>query len=233
MSKASQRRQRQPAQTAQPPAPAGSPTQTATATVQTQSQPSQPRPKIRTIRTRRQQPRWLWAAIGLGVLASCVAIVWFANRGVPASIEGVTSFDGLERTHVPGKVSYPQVPPVGGPHSEVWQTCGIYGEPIASENGVHSLEHGAVWITYRPTLPSDGVAQLRGLLSDKPLTLLSPFKDLPSPVVASAWGLQLQVDSASDPRLAQFIAKYAGGPQNPEPGARCTGGIGNPLSYLR
>jgi hypothetical protein len=33
---------------------------------------------------------------------------------------------------------------------------------------------------------------------------------------------------ANDPRIAQFIQKYAQGPQTPEPGAPCSGGTGTP-----
>lgn len=41
----------------------------------------------------------------------------------------------------------------------------------------------------------------------------------------SAWGKQLTVKSAADARVAQFFTKYVQGPQTPEPGAACSGGI--------
>ena len=59
-------------------------------------------------------------------------------------------------------------------------------------------------------------------------TLVSPYPDLDSAVVASAWGVQLRLDSAFDPRLTEFIDWYAHGPQTLEPGAPCTNGIGDP-----
>ena len=43
-------------------------------------------------------------------------------------------------------------------------------------------------------------------------------------VVASAWGVQLQLEGANDPDLERFIRSYRVGPQTPEPGAACTGG---------
>jgi Protein of unknown function (DUF3105) len=125
-------------------------------------------------------------------------------------------------------VDYAQTPPVGGEHNPVWQNCGFYDEPVANENAVHSLEHGAVWITYSPDLPQDQVDVLRDLAHSQTYVLVSPYPDLPSNVVASAWGKQLSLQSADDPDLERFVRAYRQGPQTPEPGAVCTGGIGQP-----
>jgi hypothetical protein len=146
-----------------------------------------------------------------------------------AIIPGVVTYAHLARTHVQGTVNYSPIPPVGGPHSEMWLNCGIYDAPVPNENAVHSLEHGAAWITYQPNLPANGVAQLRELVSGQSYVILSPYPGIPSPVVASAWGVQLRVGSASDPRLSEFIDKYQQGPQTPEPGAPCSGGTGTPV----
>jgi hypothetical protein len=99
---------------------------------------------------------------------------------------------------------------------------------VRDENAVHSLEHGAVWITYRPDLPQNQVDQLRDLAQNQTYVLVSPRADLPSPVVASAWGKQLRLQSADDPDLERFIGAFRQGPQTPEQGAACTGGIGQP-----
>jgi hypothetical protein len=146
-------------------------------------------------------------------------------EGPPA---GVRTFEVTGRDHVATPVQYPQTPPVGGNHNSVWQNCGFYGGPIASENAVHSLEHGAVWITFSPDLPSDQVSELRDLAGNRTYVLVSQFDGLPSPVVASAWGVQLQLDSVDDLRLEHFVDYYRQGPQTPEPGATCGGGTGNP-----
>jgi len=141
-----------------------------------------------------------------------------------APIRGVQEYPNLSRNHVVGPVAYPQTPPVGGDHAAIWMTCGVYTAPVKTEEAVHSLEHGAVWVTYRPDLPADQVSVLAGVVSKYPYGLLSPFVGLDSPVVASAWGLQLKLTSVSDPRLQEFVAKYQNGPQTPEPGASCSGG---------
>ncbi len=48
-------------------------------------------------------------------------------------------------------------------------------------------------------------------------------------VVLTAWGIQLEVESVDDDRIAGFIDLYQRGSQTPEPGAPCTGGIGEPV----
>jgi hypothetical protein len=141
---------------------------------------------------------------------------------------GVKSYSNLSRKHTKEPVHYAQSPPVGGPHDpRFWQNCGFYSKPVKNENGVHSMEHGAVWITYRPDLPKDQVEKIKNL-TQKSYVLASPYPGLLSPVVASAWGKQLKLDSANDPRLEQFVSAFRQGPQTPEPGAPCTGGVGSP-----
>jgi predicted small secreted protein len=142
---------------------------------------------------------------------------------------GVTkSYSNLSRDHTKQPVDYPQSPPVGGPHNPTWQNCGFYSKPVRNEYAVHSMEHGAVWITYSPDLPKDQVETLRDIAQSNSYVLVSPYSDLPSQVVASAWGKQLYLNSADDPRLEQFVSAYQQGPQNPEPGAPCNGGVGSP-----
>ena len=145
-----------------------------------------------------------------------------------SDIEGVETFTELGNQHVQTAVQYEQNPPVGGDHSPQWQNCGVYTEPVQDVNAVHSLEHGAVWLAYDPSLPADQVALLEERAASNNYVLVSPREDLPSPVVAGAWGLQLQVEDAADERLGVFIRKYVRGPQTPEPGAACTGGVGTP-----
>ena len=161
--------------------------------------------------------------LALALLAGCTKD---SGKPKPPTIDGVQVFEGLSHDHVPGQVTYPQVPPVGGPHSAAWLNCGVYDEPVPNVNAVHSMEHGAVWITYRPTLPEDERNTLKRLQGLKPAyVLVSPYEGLPSPAVASTWGYQLEVDRVDDPRLAEFVKEYAGGDQGGEGGAPCSGGL--------
>ena len=142
----------------------------------------------------------------------------------PSEPAGTATFADLEQTHIDTPVDYEQTPPVGGPHSAVWQTCQFYDVEIPKERGVHSLEHGAVWITFDPGLAAADIAVLAQFAEDGDEVLVSPFSGLPAPIVASAWGKQLQVDEITDPRLAEFVSYFDDGPQTPELNTPCAGG---------
>ncbi len=170
------------------------------------------------------------AAITAGVIWAVAAAPPSASPSASgASIAGLKTYTDLSRDHADGTLTYEQTPPVGGAHAPVWQNCGWYGKEVASENAVHSLEHGAVWVTYGSDLDAAGRDTLRRELAGKDYVLASPFTGLPGPVVASAWGRQVVLDDVSDPRLAEFVGAFAGGASTaPEPGGECTGGVGSP-----
>lgn len=171
------------------------------------------------------------AALGAIALGACSGPSHPASSGLPA---GTQVFPEKVHTHTTGSVHYNRNPPAGGPHSPVWLNCGIYAAPVPNTNAVHSMEHGAVWITYRPTLPSSQVTLLRQLVPTlydgaQRYVILSPYPGLPAPIVVSTWGAQLRVPNVSDPGLVAFIRHFEGGSQGGEPGGPCTGGVGTPI----
>lgn len=186
----------------------------------------------------RRRSRLMWWIVGgtagAAVIALIVASIVFAPKsvtyeagGTGATIEGVETFTN-ETTHVEGTVDYPQNPPAGGPHNQYWLNCGIYTEPQQNENAVHSLEHGAVWVTYDPTrIAGDELETLKSHVP-KTYAILSPYEGLPSPIVLSAWNAQLQLDSASDERIPTFFEEYWRNQNAPEPNATCSGAIDGP-----
>jgi hypothetical protein len=132
--------------------------------------------------------------------------------------------------HRTGNLDYDQSPPAGGPHNPTLQNCGFYDEPVRDEHAVHSLEHGAVWITYQPDLAQKEIGKIQDLAQNNSLVLASPYPDQDSPVVATAWGKQLTLEGTEDPDLERFIRKFSEGPQTPDigRGAGCSGGVGQP-----
>lgn len=150
----------------------------------------------------------------------------YSAGGDGTAIEGVETFENSS-AHVQTAVTYPQTPPAGGEHNPTWLNCGVYTEPVPNEYAVHALEHGALWITYDAAISDADLTTLRDLLPST-YVVLSPFDDLPSPIVLSGWNTQLAVDSVDDERIAQFIEEYWQSNSVPEPGAPCTGGVDAP-----
>lgn len=175
------------------------------------------------------------AAISLALIAAtAVPLIGQARRTAEIEAAAEAPIDGVERIepeaadHVTGPVEYQPSPPSGGDHAPGWQNCGVYTEPVNPENAVHSLEHGAVWITYSPDVQGEQLEALTNRVEGKEYALVSPHEGLQSPIMLSAWGVQLAVEDVDDPRIDIFLAKYLQGPQTPEPGAACTGSVGSP-----
>lgn len=112
--------------------------------------------------------------------------------------------------------TYRESPPVGGDHAEYWARCKFFEEPVVNVLTVHSLEHGAVWLAYRPDLSTEDLAVLRGFVDGEREILASPYPGLTKPLVAVAWARQLPLDSVRDPRLVQFIEAFHDAAHSPQ-----------------
>ncbi|MFF7734993.1 DUF3105 domain-containing protein [Streptomyces sp. NPDC007984] len=142
--------------------------------------------------------------------------------------DGVKTWEGkLSRNHVDKAVKYASEPPVGGDHNQVWMNCDgdVYTEQLNNTNAVHSLEHGAVWVTYNADAKKADVDALAAKVKKTPYTLMSPMDDQKDPIMLSAWGHQRTVTGAKDPNVDKFFEKFVQGEQTPEPGAACTNGL--------
>ncbi|WP_432835748.1 DUF3105 domain-containing protein [Dactylosporangium sp. CA-092794] len=222
-------------------APARKTTTTATAAGKRPATAS--RPAAKKIAPVKVKQGMSWGPIALfttvGVLA--LAIIGFAGYQVwqngltwhqrADQIDGIKDYFKIDkpmteqREHVWGPQKYPLSPPVAGNHNANWQRClgDVYPQAIANEHALHSLEHGAVWITYNPSLPADQVEKLAKRVRGNDYMLMSPYPGLDKPISLQAWGFQLKVDNADDKRIDQFIKALR---QNAslEPGTPCSNG---------
>lgn len=142
--------------------------------------------------------------------------------------DGVRAWEGeLGRDHVTKAVDYPATPPVGGDHNPVWMNCNgdVYPDEIRNTNAVHSLEHGAVWVTYNAGADKADVDALAAKVKKTPYTFMSPVDGQKEPLLLTAWGHQRTVTGADDPAVDAFLEKFVQGEQTPEPGAACTNGL--------
>jgi hypothetical protein len=95
------------------------------------------------------------------------------------------------RTHVPDntKVVYKTTPPTSGNHNPIPAPDGYYPQKPGVRHTVHTLEHGRIYIHYKPTLAKRRIDQLGGVFNDDPFhMIMSPDPDMPYQVAVTAWG---------------------------------------------
>ncbi len=151
-----------------------------------------------------------------------------SNRDPSLAIDGVVTIDYPAGQHVTEtqRVAYDQSPPFGGPHDSIWATCTgtVYEQAVRTENMVHSLEHGAVWIAYNPDLVDDAARDtLAAKVDGRTYMMMSPYPGLDTPISLQSWGHQLKVDNADDKRIDHFIESLRLNQYTyPEVGASCS-----------
>ncbi len=122
--------------------------------------------------------------------------------------DGVKTYQ-VERGHTTQPVEYNVQPPVGGVHSPRVAPCVIVETLISSEEAVHSLEHGAVWITSRDGWKAGDKTAIVSAQKTYPAILgsLVPFQT--SRYVLSAWGKQLPLDKLDPRKLELFLREFS------------------------
>ncbi len=141
--------------------------------------------------------------------------------------KGIEVYPATTNHTVKGHIHYERRPPTNGDHDPLWQNCGFYEEPIEDRHAVHSLDHGVVWITYRPDLPERQIEFLRPYGNEN-YVIVSPYPDQDRPVTATSWRVQLELNGADDPRLRRFVNQFRLSEIAPLSGNRCTLGVGSP-----
>lgn len=117
-----------------------------------------------------------------------------------------------------------QEPPTSGDHgsSVPWQQ---YNQEIPDSNVIHNMEHGGVYVSYRPDLPADQIAQLKALFF-KPYSselfapnkvILAPRAANDAPIILSSWKRSEKFSNYDELKFINYYKKNVG--KSPEPTA--------------
>jgi hypothetical protein len=148
--------------------------------------------------------------------------------------------EGNQHAPVCSPLTYGTNPPSSGDHYGVWADYQTYGVPFPRGFWVHSLEHGAIVMTYNCTDGcADDVAYAQALIDSLPAdcgsgarrVILTPDPELDVRFAASAWGFTLRADCFDRDAFASFIAEhYDHGPESTcAAGVDPTGGCSEPI----
>ena len=111
--------------------------------------------------------------------------------------------------HIPAKAPTPEYnsnPPTSGPHSSSVRG-GFYSAGVKDIFGVHNLEHGYIWITYK-NVDAETVKTLKTLsqsYSGSVVVSLRSAND--APLVLTSWGRIMKMDALDEKTIIDFIQK--------------------------
>lgn len=154
-------------------------------------------------------------AVG-GLLAGVVTLFLRFSAGQPPSgIDHSVSYPIQGRDHIaPGapRPDYNSDPPTSGAHYPQPASRGVHNEELSDEQLLHNLEHGEVWIAYRPNLPDEVVDELKRVTRRNAKVVLTPRARNSTDITLAAWG-RLDIfnvgQGALDIRRTEdFIARY-------------------------
>ncbi len=133
----------------------------------------------------------------------------------PLAGEAITSQGA---NHVPEgtKEEYSTNPPTSGPHYANSQPAGIYDKPVPDGNLIHSMEHGAVILWFKPSgntnnQPAEGdeldVERLKQIFSSVSVSkkIMVPRDSLDVPIALTSWGRLLKLQTIDEGQIKNFM----------------------------
>jgi len=142
----------------------------------------------------------------------------------PDLSQGIT-YEGANHITQGESVSYQSNPPTSGSHWSGPLRAGIYDTEKPDEAIMHSLEHGRVWVSYKPSIPEETKQALEELLRGDSLVILTPRSENDTDIALSAWTRLDTFDLAEDGtldenRIFDFTRRYRNKGPESVPGSR-------------
>ncbi|MCA9368786.1 DUF3105 domain-containing protein [Candidatus Nomurabacteria bacterium] len=193
--------------------------------------------KLKALRHERERKAELlkkirnWSLIGVLLIAGVFGFIQLTKKS-PEQIEferqvEAISLDGkVEEFEIEGRdhisastpVDYQTNPPTSGGHLAEAKGWGVYDNEIDDKAGVHNLEHGGIWITYKD-ISADEIKALEEIgKQNSQSTVVSPRSSNDTKVVVASWGKMMRLDYADKALIQKYINTYKN--QSPEKLAR-------------
>ena len=174
---------------------------------------------------RRRERRERLIRLGMFALLGALLVWFFFFRGqTPDAIAGhpIEKFSFRGAGEHTGPFEYESRPPVSGAHDPSAAPCGVHSAQIPDAAQVHTLEHGAVGIQYRPNLDPEEIERIEAIVGDYDTHVFSaPYAGMETPIAVTAWGHLMELDSVDEEAIREFIEAFRRGGRAPEANQEC------------
>lgn len=148
------------------------------------------------------------AIIVVGIFATTIAL----KKPEPPR-PGVAQTD-YKGGHVTSKKYGGVEPPTSGDHATT-VTWGVHTEEVADVNVLHNLEHGGIYISYRPDIPKEEIAKIEQLFSipssretfNPAKAVVAPRKDNKDSIVLSSWNRRETFTSFNEASMYEYYLR--------------------------
>jgi hypothetical protein len=137
-------------------------------------------------------------------------LIYMAGRPKQVNLMG-DEIPDLGREHIGRGENHPEYnsnPPSSGWHYAEPASWGFYDRELEDEQVVHNLEHGAVWITFKPDIDQatkDAIKRLVERYSSKVIATARSKNDTPLALVS--WGRVMKMESFDKDQALEFVKR--------------------------
>ena len=121
----------------------------------------------------------------------------------------------LGAQHIPEdapKPTYNSNPPTSGPHFAIPAHVGFYVRELPDERVIHNMEHGDVWISYKPSIPQEVKDALRAVAEKDIKVIVTSRAANDTQIALASWGridtFDLEDGALDLARVKGFILRY-------------------------
>lgn len=161
-------------------------------------------------------PTFLIVGLGAWFFSKTTSFGQDENSVLPAKVsnpvEGVAEYEIIGKNHISQGAlgsGYNSNPPSSGPHWPNPAKNGVYDNTLPDEQLIHNLEHGYVWMSYRPDVSDDIKNKLKEIVQkDDWKVVLAPRDKNDFAIALVAWGRVLEMDEPDYGKIEDFIKVY-------------------------
>ena len=166
----------------------------------------------------KQTKKWaLWGVMGIAVIGGVWGLILLVSQQEPAELGADFSravpYEGAGHVQEGQDGRYQSNPPTSGQHWSFPLRSGVYDTEKPDEAILHSMEHGRVWVSYKPSISQETKKALEALMKTQGQTILTPRSANDTDIALAAWNrldtFNLNPDGTFDEkRIRDFIGRY-------------------------